>query len=352
MSAWIRGTFLGLLCALLASCASVTLPPEAERPPPLVTRVAGDSGLVDLRGQFRATLCALLADRRGRGCESLLTRMGAEPAGAGVTSDSATLAARFRLAIVPGFLAECLAPANRPFAVATEALRADGFDVTYLSAAGRGRVEHNALQLAAELAALPEDPRPLVIIAYSKGLPDMLAALADRPTLQQSVAAVVSLAGAANGSLLAERYESIYRVLLSRLPLGDCDAGDGSEIHDLRRDVRHRWWQANGRRITVPIYSLVAVPEPERVSTLLRPAHARLSELDPFNDGQLLWTDAVAVPGALLGYINADHWGIAMRLSSTLPGAGLLIEDDVPRVELLLAALAVIDARIGPSPAR
>ena len=82
--------------------------------------------------------------------------------------------------------------------------------------------------------------------------------------LQQSVAAMVSLAGAANGS----------------------------EIDDLRRDVRHRGWQANGHRITVPILSLVEVPEPDRVSTLLRLAHARLSELDPYDDGQLPWTDA------------------------------------------------------------
>lgn len=333
--------------ALLA-CSSPRLPAEAQRPPPLVTRLAdGPGGIDDQRAAFRQALCGRLAHAGGPDCSTVLTRMGAEgDSGHARFDDDATLAARFRLAIVPGFLAECLPPAARPFADAVSVLRARGFELHYLQVAGRGSVHENAQQLQAQLAALPDDPRPLVIVAYSKGLPDLLAALAEAPERQAAVAAVVSLAGAFNGSLLAERYAGLYHAALMRLPLQGCAAGDGSELDDLRREVRHRAWLAQRERIRVPLFSLVAVPEQRRVSALLAPAHAQLSELDPYNDGQMLWTDALATPGTLLGYVNADHWGLAMNLSEALPGLGWLIEDQLPRGDLLAAALQVVAARL------
>jgi hypothetical protein len=78
------------------------------------------------------------------------------------------------------------------------------------------------------------------------------------------------------------------------------------------------------------------------VSPALAPLHEQLADVDPRNDGQLLWTDAVAAPGALLGYVNADHWAIAVRLSRAYPVLASAFVDDVPRTALLAAAIEVV----------
>ncbi|MNT74026.1 hypothetical protein D3C72_2127970 [compost metagenome] len=67
-----------------------------------------------------------------------------------------------------------------------------------------------------------------------------------------------------------------------------------------------------------------------------------LSHTDILNDGQLLATDAIVPGSVLLGYVNADHWAMAMPLSKQIPVAGALFIDDVPRVDLVLASLQVI----------
>lgn len=68
-----------------------------------------------------------------------------------------------------------------------------------------------------------------------------------------------------------------------------------------------------GSAIGVPVFSIVAVPRPGHVSPVLSTKHAKLAEMDPRNDGQLLWYDAIAVRGNLLGYVNADQVFFRMR---------------------------------------
>jgi len=338
-----RGAPALLLAAMLAGCATAPLRPEADRLPPLVTTTVEQAAVRDLRAGYRAALCAQLAGVPGRTCDQVLTRMGGEAApDARPFPATAELARRYRIAIVPGILAGCLAADDRPYAAAAKELRARGFEVDYLPTAGRGSVAANADQLAREIAALPEDPRPLLVFAYSKGLPDVLALAVRSPAARSRIAAVIGVAGAVNGSLLAERYEEIYRATLRSLPFGPCEAGTGEELHDLRRDVRVAWWRAHWKQIGLPLYSIVALPDHDRVSPSLAPMHAQLEDVDPRNDGQLLWTDAVAAPGALLGYVNADHWAIAMRLSLAFPVLASAFVDDVPRAALLAAAIEVV----------
>ena len=59
---------------------------------------------------------------------------------------------------------------------------------------------------------------------------------------------------------------------------------------------------------------------------------------------------AVAVPGALLGYVNADHWALAMRLSEAFPAFASSVVDDVPRGAILGAAIAVVARDLGEGP--
>jgi len=332
------------LAAVMAGCASgPPLQPEGHRLSPLVTATADQAGVRDLRAGYRTALCDRLASGAERGCDKVLTRMGAEPPADGAPFPTIEAQARrYRIGIVPGFFAECLDDDARPFEAAMKELRAQGFEVVYLPTTGRGSVATNGEMLAREVAALPDDPRPLLLFGYSKGMPDALDMVVRFPEAGRRVAALIGVGGASYGSPLADRYEGLWRATLMEMPIGNCAAGKGEGVHDLRRDVRVAWWTAHGREVKVPMYSIVGLPEKDRISPIMASSHEELSDIDARNDGQLVWTEAVAVPGALLGYVNADHWALAMRLSQVFPALSSQFIDDVPHGAILAAAIAVV----------
>jgi hypothetical protein len=333
-----------LLAAAVAGCASgPPLQPEGHRLPPLVTATADQAGVRDLRAGYRAALCERLGEKAERGCDEVLTRMGAEPPPDGMPFPSVeTQARRYRIGIVPGFLAECMDEEHQPFHGAAKELRAQGFEVVYLPVTGRGSVATNADMLAREITALPDDPRPFILFGYSKGMPDALDMVVRHPEARRRIAALVGVGGASYGSPLADRYEDLWRATFMNSSVGKCKKDEGEGVHDLRRDVRVAWWVENGRKIDVPLYSIVGLPEKDRISPIMAASHKILSDIDARNDCQLLWTEAVAVPGALLGYVNADHWALAMSLSRAYPVLASQFVDDVPRGAMLGAAVAVV----------
>jgi hypothetical protein len=74
----------------------------------------------------------------------------------------------------------------------------------------------------------------------------------------------------------------------------------------------------------------------------LRPFAAALAEIDPRNDGQLLFYDQL-IPGAtLLGYVNADHWAIALPIEEKRPTLATLVTGNnwFPR-DALVEAIAL-----------
>jgi len=75
--------------------------------------------------------------------------------------------------------------------------------------------------------------------------------------------------------------------------------------------------------------------------------HEEPARIEPRSDGQLIGHDQIAPGGSLLGYVNPDHWGVAMPLSRALRGLGFLFRDDVPRTALVGAAIAVVDGTLG-----
>lgn len=297
----------------------------------------------DLRAEYRHALCARLPAQSD--CASVLRLLPGEPRGTvarpAAADAPAALARRYRIAFVPGLLAGCGGPATVPFADTLPALRGLGFDARILEIEGRGTPEHNGDLIARQLQAAGADPRPWIVFGYSKGLPDLLAALVQHPAIGRDIAAVVSYAGAAGGSRLADDAGRLSTTLLAHVPLPGCDGGDASAVESLRRDVRRAWWQAHHAQLHVPFYALVAAAQPQRVSAPLRGSYAALARIDPLNDGQLVASDALVPGGALLGYVDADHWAIAMALSH-LPFVGGLFVDDLPRTDLILAAVQVI----------
>jgi hypothetical protein len=316
--------------------------PGAYAPTTLVA--VRDAGVRDLRGTFRTAVCARLP-AGGPPCDEVLLQLANEPPGAALPR-AADLARRYRIAFVPGLFNECFEDLARPFADVQSDLEARGFTVDYFAVAGRGSVAQNAAQLAVHFDGLPEDDRPLVVFAYSKGLVDLLDFMVRYPDLARPIAAVVSVAGASNGSPLADRMHAIYRSLGAKFPLPGCARGTGEEIADLRPDARIAWWQEHGESLRTPVFALVAAPQPDRVSPATRATYNELAKIDPRNDGKLLWQDQVPPRSHLLGYVNADHWSIAVPVLQEQPMASFLFRDTAPRTALAEAAIEVVAATL------
>jgi hypothetical protein len=249
---------------------------------------------------------------------------------------------------VSGIYGACAAWLATPFADALAHLGRLGYRVGQLPVDARSGSARNAELIRDYLAAHPSAAgERLVLVGYSKGIADILEGVAAHSGVREAVGAVVSVAGAVGGSPHADDLADPLRELLRRIDLPGCDPGDGGGIDSLRRSTRAAWLAANRHRLPggVRYYSVVAAPGPGRVSAVLRPAYRRLAGLDPRNDSQVLWADAVIPGGTLLGYVDADHWAAALPLVRAAPPglgpvlASLVDRNDFPR-EVLLEAVA------------
>ena len=333
-------TWIAIAALFIFGCSLKSLPPAQETTPPVVLATLGDADVKDLRHLYRAAVCRQLPANSAP-CEELILRFPNEPA-PNILSTKGDIKDRYRIAFVPGFFSDCLNGIFYPFTDVIADLTGLGFVVHNLRTFGRGSSAENAQRLAQQLGELDTDPRPFIFVVYSKGLLDVLELLLRYPQTSQHIAAIISIAGAANGSLVADELYEIYRKWLARFPMPGCERGTGEEVRDLRRDVRLEWWSRNRSAIAVPIFSIVAVPRADRVSPILKPTHEKLAAIDPRNDGEILWYDAVVTRGYLLGYVNADHLAIAVPASQQLPALSFLFKDNVPRTALAKAAIEVV----------
>ena len=332
---------IAALAGLLAGCAAPSVDPYGADTNPIVLTGTADAGVRDMRARYREAACRRLAPADGP-CDDVLLRLASEGEAGPAAPVRDDLARRFRVAFVPGFLSECFDGLARPFSDSERALRQRGFTVDYVRVAGRGRTSDNARRLAQHFATLDDDPRPIIVFAYSKGLPDTLEFIVRFPLAAQRIAAVVAVSGAVNGSPLADDLLAPYREWVAAFPLPGCDVGTGDELHDLRREVRLAWWRDNRAAVKLPVFSLVATPRPDHISPGTLGTYRSLAKIDPRNDGKLLWTDQIVPGGYLLGYANADHWTIAIPVAAELPSLAFLFRDQVPRVALVEAAIEVV----------
>jgi hypothetical protein len=334
-------------------CAAPVVQPEYSESAPVVLVATQDAGVRDLRASYRSATCRLVP--AGTSCNDLILRLPGESAAPPI-QPLPDLAQRFRILFVPGLFSECFDRYARPFSDVQAALTAEGFAAENVRLPGRGASVANAARLADHVAAMADDPRPIIVFAYSKGLPDTLEFVVRHPAEASRIAAIVSFAGAANGSPLADDLHAPYRSWGAAFPLPDCGPGSGEEIQDLKRDVRLEWWRMNGAAVKVPVFALVAAPRPEQVSPATRPSYRRLARIERRNDGKLLAQDQVVPGGYLLGYVNADHWAIAIPLSDAFPSWSAVFRDGVPRAALARAAIEVVagtlDAQSGTAVVR
>jgi len=346
-----RRALAAAACAVLGACASEPLIPYSADTPPLVLVPAAQAGVQDARARFREVYCAVLTAREGklpdhRPCEEALTRVGAEPAGTGRPVDLGPSKRRLVAAGVPGIGYECFEPWLRPPGTSAKHVQQFGYDAMWLKVDALSSSATNARQIRDAIMAMPEEGAPrLVLVGYSKGAPDILEAIVAYPEIRSRVAAVVSAAGAVGGSALANDAEQYQADLLRHFPGAKCGSGDGGGVASLRPATRQAWLAQNPLPPEVPYYSLVTFPGPGRISAVLVSSYDKLARIDARNDSQVTFYDQVVPGSALLGYLNADHWALAVPLNRTHSTIASLFvtQNAYPREALLEALLRFVE---------
>jgi hypothetical protein len=348
------GNFPVLIIALilLAGCASKPMVPYSLDGPPMVLAPARDAGVQDKRTRFREIFCAVLESHKDnlpdyRPCKDALTRVGTEPA---PTNKPVNLAASRRhlvAAIVPGFGYDCFTKFLESPATVKSNLRDNGYDLSMIEVEGLSSTERNARMIREELMKLPVDPGAprIVLVGYSKGANDVLEALVTYPEIRSRLAAVVSVAGTIGGSPLAYEYDQDLADWLRYFPGAECPPGDRGAIASLRPATRQAWLAGHPLPGDLPYYSLVTLPDRDRISAILNHTYEQLARIDPRNDSQAIFYDEIIPGSTLVGYVNADHWAVALPIARAhwFIASVFVTQNDYPREAMAEALLRFVE---------
>jgi hypothetical protein len=156
---------------------------------------------------------------------------------------------------------------------------------------------------------------------------------------------VVSVAGAVGGSPLANPAKESDLGLLKHIPGSECSEGDGKAVESLRPAVRRQWLVDNPLPDSIRYYSLVTYPKPDQISSVLKSTYKKLDDVDSRNDSQVIFYDQVIPGSTLLGYLNADHWAIAIPVAEAHPfiGRHFVDKNEFPRQVIAEALLRYIE---------
>jgi hypothetical protein len=301
----------------LSGCVSMPTADELRRAPSPHLTAQAPPGIVDSRPGFRRLFCESLEEHPEDAespvpCDFWLHRLDDEPPEA---TPVQALPSPLQVLLVTGAFSECFGEDARPFGSAIGTIRDHGYRIDTVVVGGRSGTAHNAREIAEYMEQWPvRADMPLVIIGYSKGTSDILQFLVDFPDLAKQVSAVVSVAGSVGGSPLADSFDGLYDFMFSHLPSGHCPPGDGDVVHSLRPDVRDQWLRDNELPSQIHYYSIAAFTTRERVAGALVPSWKSLLKHGRRNDGQLLAHDALIPGSTMLGYLDADHWAVALDI--------------------------------------
>jgi hypothetical protein len=345
--------------ALLAACAST--PPEQPNIEQTIAEVQtyiASHNVSDGRGRFREIFCAVLAERGEslpdyRPCEEALRTTGPELGATGAAVPLGQTEADYLVLIVPGLGWNCFEDFLAPDFSGTKHVATFGYETRFIPVDGLSSTTHNAAMIRDYVAAMPAEDagRPLILMGYSKGAPDILEAVVAHPEVAQRTAAVISLAGAVHGSPLANDSTQAQANMLTVVPGSKCDEedGDNAAVASLRTDVREKWLAENPLPEHIRYYSIVTLPEPERVSWALQNSWVLLGEIDIRNDTQVIVFDQMVPGSTVAAVVNADHWAIAVAVARGHPvlGSTLINRNDYPREAFLEALLRYIEEDLG-----
>jgi hypothetical protein len=338
---------------LLGACAT---------PAPVEFAVDIPPGVTDERGRFEEIFCAVL-DEHGPGlpdyrpCGEALSHLAGPPQRTGQPVELGTARRPLVAAIVPGIGYACFEQwLDAPSAPRDHVARF-GYDAQMIEVDALSGTMQNARQIRDAIMAMPAEPGPprLVLVGYSKGAPDILEAVVRFPEIHDRIAAVVSVAGAVGGSPLADDAAQWQADLMRHWPKAECDPGDGGGVASLRPEVRKAWLAENPLPADLRFYSLVTLPDRARISRVIAPSYRKLARIDPRNDSQVIYYDQIVPGSTLLGFLNADHWAVAVPIarSHSVIGSAFTNHNDYPREALLEAVLRFVEEDLsarGPRP--
>lgn len=164
----------------------------------------------DVAANFAEVFCSVLAKEKPDGgewgaCGEYLH--GAAPSAARDLDNIPVTT--YRILVLPGVLSSCQA-GTQAFQEGQQHLREKhGMSVDFSQLANDAS-EANGKKIAAYLREqMQKDARKYIVVAYSKGAPDMMEALAADPETRSAVAAFVTIAGAVGGSPIADTMPAI-----------------------------------------------------------------------------------------------------------------------------------------------
>jgi hypothetical protein len=311
-----------------------------------------DPGIaVDARGRYREILCALLQSRDdGVGppisCEQVLVSLNDERRAFGAPVDLSPSRAAVTVMYVGGLWSDCVGGTDITTADVKDYLARFGYHFWPVRVSGAASSAWNARRIRDALLQIPDRGKAqrIVVVGHSKGVVDTLEALVRYPQVRSRVTAVISLAGAVGGSPLADPPPVELLHITSLIPGVECREGDRQAIVSLQRSTRRAWLSRHPLPEAVRYYTVIAMPEPWRVSLALRLPYELLSGIAR-NDGNLLVPDQIIPGSTLLGYMNADHWAVGIDLGASPYEAVRAAADrnDFPRAQMLEAALRFVE---------
>lgn len=348
---WVPFAALRKVCRMPVPGAALLLTACVTMPHAPVS-VDVPAGVSDGRARFTEIFCSVLQERGDslpdyRPCEEALSRLEGQPRGDARPVDLGPSPSGLQARMVHGLGYACIAAWLPPFATTREYLARFGFDMQPLDVDALSGTETNAGQIRDAIMAMPQQAGPsrVVLFGYSKGAADVLDAIVRYPEIQQRVAAVVSIAGAVGGSPLADDAKQSQLDIMTHWPKADCDAGDGGAVASLRPDVRKAWLAENTLPRSIRFYSVVTLPDRDHISTIVKTSYQQLARIDSRNDGQLIYSDQIIPGSTLVGFLNADHWAVAIPIARAhgVIGGTLVDRNDYPREALLEALLRYVE---------
>lgn len=313
-----RISLLVTLVVLFGGCGPVLIPFDKNVPAQALSYI-GAPPVHDARARFRTIFCELLSEDRQQvcmtdECDDCLWRLSDEPRTSAKPHRLPDHDPGLTILIVPGAFSGCIEKIGAPFHNGSERLRQMGYRIESIDISGLSSSGRNAEIIAEAVTLQISGPtQRLILLGYSKGTTDILHFLVAYPELALRIEAVVSVSGAVNGSPLADRYsEAEYDNWLTGLFPGKCPPGDRGVLDSMSRTQQFRWLAAHPLPEHVRYYSLASFASYADIQMYLQPTYKLLEQIHPLNDGQLLFIDQLIPGSTLLGYVNADHWTVAI----------------------------------------